>query len=206
MDSDTKVQWRARLRSRRLAMDDDAGHLRSHALASAGLLWVQNISNHAPVATICAYISVGKEPPTAELLLTLVRSGHRVFVPVCESDYQLSWVQWTPGVEMIASRFAPVVEPAGTRHLFDELGSVDGILLPALALDTSGIRLGQGGGYYDRFLASIMASGQGEGPAVPTSGVVYEHEVLQPLQLPHDSLDQPVNFLLTPAGYRKAMK
>lgn len=98
------------------------------------------------------------------------------------------------------------MEPVGPRQAFAALGPVAALLLPALAADTSGVRLGQGGGYYDRFLASLRTTKNGGLPGVPAAAVVYDHEVLEPHQLPHDALDQPVDYLLTPEAFRPAVK
>ena len=138
------------------------------------------------------------------LLEALCAAGHLVFVPVCEAGYQLSWTRWTPGVQKVRSARAPVLEPSGPRVPFACLGEVDGILLPALAVDTTGVRLGQGGGYYDRFLASLASPAGGGVPATPTAGVVHEQEVFPPGVLPHDVLDRPVDWVVTPGDWGRA--
>ncbi|MGO4384305.1 5-formyltetrahydrofolate cyclo-ligase [Specibacter sp. RAF43] len=198
MSECTKAEWRARLRAARLLIDDAGRHLAAAGLASAGLAWLREMSGGMPATTICAYVSGRAEPPTAPLLGALAGAGHTVLVPVCEPGHQLSWTPWTPGVAMARSALAPVQEPVGPRYRFAELGAVHGLILPALAIDAAGVRLGQGGGYYDRFLAAV-----GEG-AVPTAGVVYEAEAVPAGELPHDVLDRRVQYILTPGGYRPA--
>ncbi|WP_062007493.1 MULTISPECIES: 5-formyltetrahydrofolate cyclo-ligase [Arthrobacter] len=206
MEPLSKIQWRAHLRAQRLSMDDGARHRAAEGLASAGLEWVSLVRSGPAPLTICAYVSVGPEPSTALLLTTLSQAGDHVFVPVCRPGHQLSWVSWHPGVPMQRSTLAPVMEPVGRRHAFAALGPVAALLLPALAVDTSGVRLGQGGGYYDRFLASLQTTKNAGLPGVPAAAVVYDHEVLAPHQLPHDALDQPVDYLLTPDNVRPAAK
>ncbi|MGA7203948.1 MAG: 5-formyltetrahydrofolate cyclo-ligase [Specibacter sp.] len=210
MSEDTKNQWRARLRADRRLMDDAASRLAAAGLATAGLGWAEQLGATHP-QPICAYVSTGQEPPTGLLLADLVRAGHRVFVPICEPGHQLSWTPWTPGVAMARSTLAPVMEPVGPRRAFAELGAVAGVIVPALAVDTAGVRLGQGGGYYDRFLAALRpapagrseAGGEmGAAGAVPMAAVVYEREVVEPGRLPHDALDQPVDYIVTPGGFR----
>ncbi|NVM97242.1 5-formyltetrahydrofolate cyclo-ligase [Arthrobacter sp. SDTb3-6] len=200
----TKSEWRSRLRAARLSMDDAARRLAADRLAAAGAGWAAQLRGGSSPGMVCAFISSGSEPGTGPLLETLFAAGHPVFVPVCEPGHGLSWTAWTPGVELARSDLAPVMEPVGPRLAFSELGAVDGILLPALAVDTAGVRLGQGGGYYDRFLAARAAHAAGGERAVPTAAVVHVGEVFPAGVLPHDVLDQPVGWLVTPDGWSPA--
>lgn len=178
-------------------------------LARVGLDWLASLNAPHPQMTVCAYVSMDQEPPTVPLMEAWAAAGHTVYVPVCEPNFHLSWVRWLPGVPMARSTLAPVMEPVGPRLPFTALGStvagastsadthppVQALVIPALAVDTSGVRLGQGGGYYDRFLATI--------PALPIAAVVHPHELLAPGLLPHDSLDVRVNYALTPTGFQR---
>lgn len=148
----------------------------------------------AASVTVCAFVSYGVEPPTGPLLHTLAAAGYRVAVPVAEPAFQLSWVHWQTGTALAPSTLTPALEPVGERHTFAHLGPVAGILVPALAADLGGIRLGQGGGYYDRFLSAVGA--------VPRVAVVYESEVFPAGTLPADELDQPMDGILSPSGLR----
>jgi 5-formyltetrahydrofolate cyclo-ligase len=190
-------------------MDDGDRTSAAAGLAAAGLQWAGQVAGTAGPSAFCAYISMGHEPPTGALLAALDGAGHSVFVPICVEGHQLAWTAWTPRVAMARSLLAPVLEPVGERFPFAGLGPVSGVLLPALAVDTAGVRLGQGGGYYDRFLAALGATpahsggSEGAGSAVARAGVVYQREVLAAGSLPHDTLDQPVDWVITPAGFRR---
>lgn len=197
MNPEAKRGLRVDFRSRRLLVDDAGRHSTAVGLATVGLEWVAQLSVDSRPATVCAYVSGPAEPPTMLLLAALHNAGHHVRVPVCEPEFALSWASWSPGVTLAESPYAPVWEPTGPRRPFADLGPVLGILLPALAADTSGVRLGQGGGYYDRFLASIPTSGT----SVPTAAVVNEWELLEPGVLPHDALDLPVDYVITPSTF-----
>lgn len=152
---------------------------------------------------VCTYVSAGSEPSTKELLSSLAAAGVLVHVPVCEPGFALSWVRWFPGVPMARSALAPVMEPVGVRQSFSELGHVLAVLVPALAVDESGTRMGQGGGYYDRFLAGLAGTTAAPGTQVTLAAVVHDDEVLPAGTLPRDPFDMPVQWALTPSGARR---
>jgi len=145
------------------------------------------------VRKVAAYMSSPAEPDTAKLLDALVAEGIEVFLPVCEPNFALSWAAYTPGIEFQRSTLAPVLEPVGPRHgteLFDDINT---LIIPALAIDEQGLRLGQGGGYYDRFLPLI------EDSPVRVAAVVYEEEYVPAGTFPVAEHDQPVDLVFTPA-------
>lgn len=218
-----KADLRSRLRAARSGLASSTRQRAGSQLAKTVLDWLStssmpstpptsdggcgtSVGGPKGVKTICAYLSVGSEPPTDELLVALCSAGHTVFVPVCEPGFQLAWVRWFPGVDLVKSQLAPVMEAVGQHYSFAELGPVQAVLVPALAVDSSGTRLGQGGGYYDRFLAGIFLGGiflGGSGQA-RVAAVVYDQEFLTAGDLPHDSLDMPVGYIVTPSGVSTA--
>lgn len=147
--------------------------------------------------TIAAFIGTGPEPDTTPLLSALHTAAFDVVVPVCEADRRLSWVAWWPGVPLARSTRAPVDEPTGSRRSFAEVRDVRLVLVPALAVDRAGNRIGQGGGYYDRFLAQFPPGRQGN---APTMGVVFRSEVLERGRIPVDPLDQKLSGAFTADG------
>ncbi|GAA5230445.1 5-formyltetrahydrofolate cyclo-ligase [Arthrobacter cryoconiti] len=205
----SKSSLRSQLRAARISLYDAEREVCAVGLASAGVRWAADMAETLP-GTFFAYLSTLYEPPTERLLVALLEAGHTVFVPVCEPNYQLSWTAWHPGIAMKRSTLAPVIEPVGPRYSFSTLEPVAGVFLPALAADLTGARLGQGGGYYDRFLAQLEQdsssdSHAGDTPAAPTptAAVVNDEEVLDPDIIPQDSLDRPVDWIITPSGVRK---
>lgn len=157
-------------------------------------------SDPAPAPAVAAYLSVGQEPGTAPLLAALHHAGYDVVVPVCEPDHQLSWCRWSP-TTVLRSRNAgrvPLIEPVGPRQHFSDIPSLRLVLVPALAVDTAGNRLGQGGGYYDRFLAHLRTAGSD----AHIAGYVHSHELVPESTFPAGALDMPLDGVFTPAGYR----
>jgi 5-formyltetrahydrofolate cyclo-ligase len=177
------------------------------AIARHGLAWAAGLTGGHP-GTFAAYLGVGSEPPTLPLLTALHEAGHRLLLPVCEPGLALSWVYWTPASESVRSRYAPIQEPAGERHGTTVMLQAHGIFLPATAVDFSGNRIGQGGGYYDKFLAALTAllSSRAEAcdggllPPLPTAAVVFDGEVLPAGSIPAESFDRKVAAALTPGG------
>ena len=165
------------------------------SLASHGVAWADSVTAGAP-ATICVYWSIGVEPPTQSLISALHDRGHRVLLPVCEPGRELAWVFWTPDVVFEASQYAPILEPAGTRHGPDVAGTAAALFIPATAVDLSGNRVGQGGGYYDKFLGHLATAGVD----IPLAAVIYDAELLPAGQIPAEEFDRPVPAVLTPAG------
>jgi 5-formyltetrahydrofolate cyclo-ligase len=164
-------------------------------IASHGLPWAEAIAAGKP-ATFTAYLGVDFEPPTLPLLHALYEAGHRILLPVCEPDRELSWVFWTPDSEFIRSRYAPIQEPAGERHGLDTVRTAAGMFMPATAVDRSGNRIGQGGGYYDKFLAAANAGGL----HLPKAAIIYDMELLPAETIPAEDFDRPVEAVLMPSG------
>ncbi len=182
-----KAAVRARVRAARARRGEAE---RAHAAAA--------VARHArdllgPGDTrVAGYLSLPAEPGTGPLLAALVADGLRVLVPRVVGT-RLEWVRWSPATPTVAGPFG-IREPVGPDDAVG-LGDVDVVVLPALAVDRSGVRLGQGGGYYDRALAGVRPASAG-GPL--RVAVVFDDEVLDvvPAQ-PHDVV---VDAALTPSG------
>lgn len=199
----TKDDIRSRHRARRAGLTEADLETAGAALARHGLAWASTATDGGH-GTFAAYLGVDSEPPTLPLLAALHDAGHRVLLPVCEPELALSWVYWTPGSGFARSRYAPIQEPVGERLDTSVMLGAAGIFLPATALDRSGNRIGQGGGYYDKFLAALARlpwgkPAAGTGP-LPTAALVYDSEVLPAGTIPAESFDRKVAAALTPGG------
>ncbi|MEI7029387.1 5-formyltetrahydrofolate cyclo-ligase [Streptomyces pratensis] len=161
------------------------------ALSSSAL----RLPRLADARTVAAYVSVGREPGTRALLDALRGRGVRVLLPVLLPDNDLDWAVYE-GAERLLPAGRGLLEPAGPRLGPAAVLDADAVLLPGLAADGAGMRLGRGGGSYDRVLARLMAAGAH--PALIV--LLYDDEVVA--RVPAEPHDHPVDAVVTPAGAR----
>jgi 5-formyltetrahydrofolate cyclo-ligase len=155
-----------------------------------------DLSEMAAARTVAAYVSVGREPGTRVLLDTLRARGTRVLLPVLMADNDLDWALYE-GAEHLAAAARGLLEPDGPRLGPDAVLAAEVVLLPGLAVDADGMRLGRGGGSYDRVLARLAAAG-----ARPLRAVLlYDHEVVA--RVPAEPHDLPVGAAVTPSGLHR---
>ncbi|MFK4066046.1 5-formyltetrahydrofolate cyclo-ligase [Streptomyces sp. NPDC029674] len=154
----------------------------------------------ADARTVAAYVSVGSEPGTRALLDALHARGTRVLLPVLLPDNDLDWGVYDGEGSLVRVQHLgkiELLEPAGTRLGPDAVLEADAVLLPGLAVDTRGMRLGRGGGSYDRVLTRLERSTAD--PALVV--LLYDSEVVE--HLPEEAHDRPVHAVVTPMGARR---
>jgi 5-formyltetrahydrofolate cyclo-ligase len=105
-------------------------------------------------ATVAAYVSVATEPGTGPLLDALRAAGKRVILPLLQPDDDLDWAVYDDPTDLRAARRG-LLEPSGRALGPDAVATADAVLVPGLAVGADGIRLGRGGGSYDRALARV---------------------------------------------------
>ncbi|HEY2763967.1 MAG TPA: 5-formyltetrahydrofolate cyclo-ligase [Pseudonocardiaceae bacterium] len=143
--------------------------------------------------TVCAYWPVGTEPGSPALIDWLLRHGWRVLLPVVSPSGPLDWAQYTGAGSLRAGPLG-LREPGGSRLGCAAIAGAAVVLVPALAVDLHGVRLGRGGGHYDRTLPLAT-------PGTPLVAVVRDDELLA--RLPAQPHDVRVSAVLTPgAGWR----
>lgn len=128
--------------------------LAAHARAMADLLLAAPEVRRA--ATVAAYVSVGREPGTGALLEDLAAAGKRVILPLLQPDDDLDWATYA-GADSLASARRGLLEPVTPALGLAAIATADVVLVPGLAVDRAGVRLGRGGGSYDRALARVPA-------------------------------------------------
>lgn len=143
--------------------------------------------------TVAAYVSRRHEPGMLPTLDLLHQAGLVVLLPVLGPALDRRWARYR-GADDLAQR-APgrPLEPQGEILEACALGQARLVLVPALAVDTTGIRLGLGGGWYDRALLHAA-------PDAAVMAVVYDEEPQQ-AELPRAPHDIPVRGVLTPTSW-----
>lgn len=184
-----KRALRSRIRAERRRRDPRAHRADADALA----FFVRELPEVQTAHRVTAYVSMPNEPATGPLRAALRAAGVHVLLPVVLPDGLLDWAEDTGHLRPANGPGGD--EPIGPRLGPDAIGAVDVVLLPALAVDTLGRRLGQGAGYYDRALPKAA-------PGAPVIAVVNVTEVLDAAvePVPTERHDRPVDAVLTPRG------
>ena len=144
------------------------------------------------ITSVAAYTSIGGEPPTDLIRRELRRHRCQVWLPYAHSLGHLEWVA-DNGERLIPGPMGIPVPQGGFLDV--DLAGAKLIIVPALAVDRAGTRLGRGAGYYDRALANVPRFSQG-GPL--RVALVYEEELVD--QLPHEEHDQKMDVVITPTA------
>ena len=192
-----KARLRAMFRGKRQAFMDAGCCGPADAAITAHIL---SSELYRSAGSVFCYVSMPGEPDTCHILEDALRTGKEVYVPKC-----------LPGGRMLAVRIRSLAELApGMLSIPEPVGFRDAncaaarqpdlILVPCVSVTREGIRLGHGGGYYDRFLAE--ASGQAaknDGPRRPVT-LCLCYEALLAEDLPADVHDVPMDWVVTESG------
>lgn len=139
--------------------------------------------------SISCYFPVRNEPDTTPFVKWARENGIRVLVPSCREDLLLDWIE-VRSDETMPGRFG-LPEPAGPVFSPIEVSSVDLMLVPASAVDRNGVRLGWGGGFFDRTLGSMDGR-------PPVFAVLHDGEIYD--EIPSELHDTPVTGAVLPSG------
>jgi len=140
-------------------------------------------------STVAAYLSIGTEPATMHLVEDLRSRAVRVLLPVLGADLDLDWADYVDSHDL-AQASRGLREPHGPRLGVETVAAADAVLVPGLAVDGRGTRLGRGGGSYDRALRRVPAGR-------PVIVLLYDDEVLP--VVPSEPHDRRVSVAVTPS-------
>ena len=153
-------------------------------------LQTQIIELTADVGTVCGYIPVGSEPgaaPGDSVPMLEALTGVRVLVPIARTGLPMQWAEYRSGA-LVAAPFG-LREPPPPWLPPESIAEASVILVPALAVDHRGARLGRGAGFYDRALPLAA-------PSARLIAVVRDEELVD--ELPAEPHDVPMTHALTP--------
>lgn len=188
---DAKAQLRTSIRKARLhrserRREELALQLRDHVLA---------LPEIADAHCVSVYASRAHEPGTLPLIEALHERGVRILVPRLGDGLQRGWSLYQGADDLIERAPGRPPEPSGEFLAPEAIRDAQVVVVPALAVDSTGTRLGQGGGWYDRAL-------EGLDPRVPIVALTFAAEFRGPgeLTLPREPHDVGVHRVITPEG------
>ena len=181
-----KADLRRRLLAGRARLGPDQRAAAGRALRDAVLALPQV----QMAGTVAAYVSVGTEPDTRGLVFALWKRGSYVLLPLLRADGDLDWASYE-GPDSLRPGPRGLLEPSEPPRGRAAITSADLVLVPALAAAPDGMRLGRGGGSYDRVLARV-------GAGIPTIALLYDGELLA--EVPSGPHDRRVRLIARPGS------
>jgi 5-formyltetrahydrofolate cyclo-ligase len=183
-----KLALRSQMRAVRAALPSAACDTRSQEIAKR----VLTLPELAEAKTVLAFASIRNEVRTAAIIQALQRAGKRIALPrVVEDDLFLHLVE--PDTVLVDGAFSVPEPPKGARRIqpFD----VEFALVPALAVDARGYRIGYGGGYYDKMLPALRSA--------CACAIVYDFQLIA--EVPEEHFDVAVDLIVTDARVIRAV-
>ena len=145
-----------------------------------------------PDAVISGYAAIRDELDPEQLLVSLSVNGNSIALPATLGrGHPLEFRQWDPGSKLEPGDFSVPVPDENSPVLVPDV-----LLVPLLAFDLRGYRLGYGAGYYDRTLAELRRE-----RGVAAIGLAFDIQQVE--NVPHDRYDERLDWVLTPSGARK---
>lgn len=179
-----KAELRRRSRAARAAMPPAERDAAARRIRDAVLAMPET----GMAGTVAAYYSVGTEPGTSALVYALWKRGSYVLLPRLRPRGELDWASYE-GPDSLAPARHGLLEPTAPGRGREAIARADLVIVPALAVDRSGTRLGRGLGCYDRALARV-------GAAVPVVAMLYDGELVD--NLPREPHDRRVQMVARP--------
>jgi len=180
-----KKALRERMRAWRQGLSQQAVVSAADAVAAHGLAFLQP----QPAAVVSGFASLPDEFRLWPLLRTLPGQGFRLALPVMQGKGNpLMFRAWAPGDAMDSGVWG-IAEPKVDKATLEP----DILLVPLLAFDALGWRLGYGGGFYDRTLRGLRAR-----KPVVAVGIAFDEQRVD--AVPHLDYDERLDWVLTPSG------
>ncbi len=175
----TKEEWRQLLSEARRALEAPVRAAHSRVIAARVAARPEFASSDA----LLLYVPIGAETDATALVRDGQRSGKAMYRPDAEGS-EPRWLRYRPAdddVHLAHDGGSPITIPRAAEIL---------VVVPGLGFDLEGVRLGRGGGFYDRALANLRGA-----TSVFAVGIAFEAQVTQ--RLPYDAWDQRVDLIVT---------
>ncbi|WP_129657704.1 5-formyltetrahydrofolate cyclo-ligase [Rothia uropygialis] len=205
MDADKLVRAKSKLRKQLLAArvnrrERDSEDVQRQLVADSWrIALLDYVIETVPIkGTVCAFLPTATEPPILPALRAIHESGRTVLAPISRPGRILDWARWTPQTPVEISRFG-IQEPVGPRLGTEAFGHADLRLVPALAVDARGVRLGYGGGFYDTALGAAAKGPHG----AANIGICFADELLEAGGVPSESHDARLLQVCTEEGFTR---
>lgn len=179
-----KRAQRAELRERRQQLSDAQREAASEGIRSQ----LDALVDALGARSVSCFLSSPTEPGTRLFINAAIDRGIRVLLPVMREDGLLDWTVASAGGEEVQSALG-VPEAVGDLLGPIAVNDVDLMIVPAAAVDRSGMRMGWGRGFFDKTLGSMAQR-------PPVFAVIYDSELVD--SVPQDVHDQPVTGVVTP--------
>lgn len=173
-----KKELRGRIRQQKRAMTPEQIEQKSARLAQ--LLFATEAYRNAK--TIYGYLPYNQEVRTVPMLQRALEDGKAVAVPKCYGD-EMHFIYLTD-LTQVEKGYAGIPEPIADGPVAEDRTAL--VLMPGMAFDPAGHRIGYGGGFYDKFLAAE--------PDHPTLALCYDFQVLPALET--EEFDIPVDTVI----------
>lgn len=186
MEPTDKKQWRRKLAQQRSEVSVQQQVTEAAALGDHVTTTLRELG----AGTVCCYVPFGSEPGSIGLLDTLRQAGTRVLLPLIPDEPgPLDWAEYEGSSSLAPGPFQGVLEPTARRLGAAAIAQAGWVLVPALAADRQGVRLGRGAGYYDRSLTHAAAGTE-------LTAVIRDTELVP--ELPAQAHDIRMTSVLTP--------
>ena len=173
-----KKELRKAIREKKRAMSAEEIEQKSQALTEAFL----RSAAYQSAKTIYGYLPYNQEVRTVPMLEQALRDGKRVAVPKCYGD-EMRFI-YMVDLSAVEKGYAGIPEPIADEPVADDESAL--VLMPGMAFDPQGHRIGYGGGFYDKFLARE--------PNHPTLALCYDFQMLPKLET--EKFDIPVDTVI----------
>lgn len=185
-NSDTKAILRKTLRAARLSLSSEKVLLHSRAIIAT----ISALASYRHAHQVGCYFPVQNEIDLTPLILTAWNMQKKIYLPIISEHNDMDFYAYTQTTPLVKNRYG-IAEPSQTANLSIAPQDLDLLLIPLVAFDANRNRLGQGMGFYDRYLSQYQKTKK----RPITIGVGYELQKVT--HVPTDTGDIPLDIIVS---------